>query len=77
MLGGDGMDSLLECIVLGACEFLLLCPIVACAYERCYLRPAMGDTYPHWGALEHAEARVPFPGSWVRRKGAEILSTRA
>jgi hypothetical protein len=29
MLGGDGMDSLLECVAPGAHGFLLLCPIVA------------------------------------------------
>jgi hypothetical protein len=29
MSGGNGMDSLLECIVPGARGFLLLCPIVA------------------------------------------------
>jgi hypothetical protein len=29
MVGGDGMDSLLECVMLGARGFLLLCPIVA------------------------------------------------
>jgi hypothetical protein len=29
MSGGNGTDSLLECIVLGARGFLLLCPIVA------------------------------------------------
>jgi hypothetical protein len=28
MSSGDGMDSILECIVLGACGFLLLHPIV-------------------------------------------------
>jgi hypothetical protein len=28
MSSGDGMDSLLECIVPGACGFLLLYPIV-------------------------------------------------
>jgi hypothetical protein len=29
MSGGDEMDFLLECVVLGACGFLLLHPIVA------------------------------------------------
>jgi hypothetical protein len=29
MLGGDGMNSILECIVSGVRGFLLLCPIVA------------------------------------------------
>jgi hypothetical protein len=28
-IGGDGMDSLLECLVIGAHGFLLLRPIVA------------------------------------------------
>jgi hypothetical protein len=26
--GGDGMDSILECVVTGARRFLLLCPII-------------------------------------------------
>jgi hypothetical protein len=29
MLGGDGIDSILECVMPGVREFLLLCPIVA------------------------------------------------
>jgi hypothetical protein len=29
MLGGDGMDSIPECVEPGARGFLLLCPIVA------------------------------------------------
>jgi hypothetical protein len=29
MSGGDGMDSILECIVPDARGFLLLCPVVA------------------------------------------------
>jgi hypothetical protein len=29
MLGSDGMDSILECVVPDACGFLLLCLIVA------------------------------------------------
>jgi hypothetical protein len=65
MLDGDGMDSLLKCIVPGVCGFLLLCPIVANAQDQCYLTPALGDAYPHRGAPGHAEAFVPFPGSWV------------
>jgi hypothetical protein len=28
MSRGDGMDSILECVVLGSCRFLLLRPIV-------------------------------------------------
>jgi hypothetical protein len=31
MSGGDGMDSILECIVSGTCGFLLLHPIVVVA----------------------------------------------
>jgi hypothetical protein len=37
----------------------------------------MGDAYLHRGAPGHAEVGVPFPGSWVRRTGGEILSARA
>jgi hypothetical protein len=37
----------------------------------------MGDAYPHRGAPGHAEARVPFPGSWVRRTGDKISSAHA
>jgi hypothetical protein len=64
MSSDDGMDSLLECIIPGARGFLLLHPIVV-------------DTYPHRGASGYAEARVPFPGSWVRRTGGQIPSNRA
>jgi hypothetical protein len=31
MSGGDEIDSILECIVTGVCEFLLLGPIVTSA----------------------------------------------
>jgi hypothetical protein len=34
----------------------------------------MGDTYPYQGASEHAEARVPYLGNWVRWAGGEIPS---
>jgi hypothetical protein len=63
--------------VLGAHGFILLHPIVASAWDRRYPRPAMGDAYLHQGALGHAEARVPFPGSWVTWTGGEIPFARA
>jgi hypothetical protein len=66
MSGGDGMDSLLECVMPRARGFLLLCSIVATASDRHYSRPTMANTYLHRGAPMHVEARVPFPGSWVR-----------
>jgi hypothetical protein len=31
MLGNEGMDSILECVVMGACGFLVLRPVVTCA----------------------------------------------
>jgi hypothetical protein len=37
----------------------------------------MADAYSHRGAPGHAEARVPFSGSWVGQTGGEISSTRA
>jgi hypothetical protein len=46
MLVVDEMDSILECVVLGACGFLLLCPIVAGALNRRHPRPETGDAYP-------------------------------
>jgi hypothetical protein len=58
-------------------EFLVLHPIVVGASDQHYLRPAMGDAYPHWGAPGHAEARVPFSGSWVRWAGGKIPLARA
>jgi hypothetical protein len=45
MLVVDEMDSILECVVLGARGFLLLRPIVAGALNRCHPRPETGDAY--------------------------------
>jgi hypothetical protein len=75
--GDDEMNFLLECVVPQAHGFLLLHPIVVGAYDRRYPRPAMGDAYPDQGAPGHAEARVPFPGCWVRRTCGEIPSAHA
>jgi hypothetical protein len=36
----------------------------------------MGHAYLYRGAPEHAEARIPFLGSWVRRIDGEIMSAR-
>jgi hypothetical protein len=47
-------------------------PTAKSHYGQCYPRPVMGDAYLHRGAPGHAEARVPFPGSWVRWTGGEI-----
>jgi hypothetical protein len=77
MSRGDGMDSLLECVMSGARGFLLLHTIVAGSLDRLYPRLAMGDAYPHRGAPGHAEAWVSFSGSWVRRTTGEIPSIRA
>jgi hypothetical protein len=74
---GDGMDSLLERVMPGACGFLLLHTIVVGSSDRRYPRPTMGDAYPHRGAPGHAEAWVSFSGSWVRRTTGEIPSIRA
>jgi hypothetical protein len=57
------MDALLKYTVPWARGFLLLRPIVY--------------AYPHWGALEHVEARVHFSSRWVRRIGGKILPARA
>jgi hypothetical protein len=64
--GGGEMDALLECVVPRVCGFLLLRPIVVGAQDWRYLTPARGNAYPHQGALGHAEALVPFSGTWVR-----------
>jgi hypothetical protein len=60
MSRGGKLDALLERMMLGACGFLLLRPIVVGAWDRRYPRLAMGNAYPHRGVLEHAEAQVPF-----------------
>jgi hypothetical protein len=53
MLGGDGMDSTLEYILLDACEFLLLRPFVPDAYDRRFPGPGASDVYPLRGTPGH------------------------
>jgi hypothetical protein len=72
--GSTGMDSLLECLALGARGLLPLRSIVVSAYDRRYSRPTMGDTYPYRGAPGRVKAWVPFSGNWVRWIGGEIPS---
>jgi hypothetical protein len=38
MSGGDGMDSVLECPLLGVHGLLWLCPIMPCIKCHCFLR---------------------------------------
>jgi hypothetical protein len=64
MLGGAGMDSLLECLVPSARGLLLL-------------RPTTSDTYPYQRVPGGAKARVPFSGNRVRWTGDEISSASA
>jgi hypothetical protein len=65
-LGGNGMDSVLECSMPGVHGFQLLRSIVVGAEDRRYPRPMMSNTYPHHRAPEHPETWVPFSGIWVR-----------
>jgi hypothetical protein len=56
-------------------------PAATYHHDRC-LRPTVPETcdgrcLSASGAPEHAEAWVPFSGSWVRRVGGEIPPTRA
>jgi hypothetical protein len=53
MSGGDGMDSILECVLSDMRGFLLLRPFMLDAYDRCYLRPEVGGAYPQWKAPRH------------------------
>jgi hypothetical protein len=55
-IGGDGMDSLLECPMLGVLGFLLLRPIVMVLKTDATRNPQRGDIYPYRGVPGHAEA---------------------
>jgi hypothetical protein len=68
-IGVDGMDSLLECLVLLAHGFLLWHPM--------WLMLKINAIFIRIGNPHHAEARTPFLGNRVRWASDGIPSTHA
>jgi hypothetical protein len=62
--GSDGMDLVLEYILLDACGLLRLHPFVPGSYGRCFPRPGVGNAYPFVGNQRVHDTGVP--GSFLR-----------